>query len=324
MHYSKSILDCLEFWDTNGWHISTSRPDLVIVNKKRNIWLIVDFLLTADYTGKLKEREKIDKYLELARKLKKIREHEDKCVINSNWDIRYIHLRIAKKTGGLKIKGRVKTIWTTSLLWLARIQRRVLDTWGYLLSLKSQCKAISQRRCEKVSRSKIIIITMNRRTILGYVTKERKLWIICECCKITHKKYKTRNDWVGKMIHWKLCQILNFDYTNNWCMHKQKFVVENETHNILWNFKTQTDHLILERRSDQALINKKKTFTLHSLPFLRTINLKWSGLLVGPGHISPRRVALYTDQFRYVLVSVSVGQGHPTWIPRFRYSSCPH
>ena len=35
----------------------------------------------------------------------------------------------------LKVGGRVKTIQTTALLWTARILRRVLETWGDLLSL---------------------------------------------------------------------------------------------------------------------------------------------------------------------------------------------
>ena len=43
----------------------------------------------------------------------------------------------------LEIGGRVETIQTTALLRTARILRRVLETWGYLLSFKLQCKTIS-------------------------------------------------------------------------------------------------------------------------------------------------------------------------------------
>ena len=38
----------------------------------------------------------------------------------------------------LKIRGRVEAIKTTALLRSARILRRVLETWGDLLSLKLQ------------------------------------------------------------------------------------------------------------------------------------------------------------------------------------------
>ena len=43
----------------------------------------------------------------------------------------------------LEVGGRVKTIQTTALLRTARILKRVLETWGDLLSLKLQWKTIS-------------------------------------------------------------------------------------------------------------------------------------------------------------------------------------
>ena len=43
----------------------------------------------------------------------------------------------------LEVGGRVETIQMTALLRTARILRRVLETWGELLSLKLQRKLIS-------------------------------------------------------------------------------------------------------------------------------------------------------------------------------------
>ena len=43
----------------------------------------------------------------------------------------------------LEITGRVETIQTIAFLRLARLLRRVLETWGDLLSLKLQWKIIS-------------------------------------------------------------------------------------------------------------------------------------------------------------------------------------
>ena len=43
----------------------------------------------------------------------------------------------------LEIGGRVETILTTALLRMARILRRVLETWGVLLLLKHKWKTIS-------------------------------------------------------------------------------------------------------------------------------------------------------------------------------------
>ena len=54
--------------------------------------------------------------------------------------------------------------------------------------------------------------------------------IISECSKLAQKEYKTRYDWVGKVIHWELCKRLKFDHAPKWYMHKSKFVLENETH----------------------------------------------------------------------------------------------
>ena len=51
--------------------ISARRPDLVIINKKKKITCqIVDFAVPVDHRIKLKECEKKDKYLDLARELK--------------------------------------------------------------------------------------------------------------------------------------------------------------------------------------------------------------------------------------------------------------
>ena len=52
--------------------ISARRPDLIIINKKKRICKIVIFAAPADHRIKLKECEKKDKYLNLARELKKI------------------------------------------------------------------------------------------------------------------------------------------------------------------------------------------------------------------------------------------------------------
>ena len=55
--------------------ISARRPDLIIINKKKKkkkICKIVDFAIPADHWIKVKECEKKDKFLDLARELKKL------------------------------------------------------------------------------------------------------------------------------------------------------------------------------------------------------------------------------------------------------------
>ena len=52
--------------------ISARRPDLIIIHKKKRACKIVDFAVPADHRIKLKECEKKDKFLNLAREWKKL------------------------------------------------------------------------------------------------------------------------------------------------------------------------------------------------------------------------------------------------------------
>ena len=51
--------------------ISARRPDLIIINNEKRTCKIVDFVVPANHRVKLKESEKKDKYLDLAKELKK-------------------------------------------------------------------------------------------------------------------------------------------------------------------------------------------------------------------------------------------------------------
>ena len=52
--------------------ISARQPELIIINKKERTSRIEDFSVPADHRVKFKESEKMDKYLDLARELKKL------------------------------------------------------------------------------------------------------------------------------------------------------------------------------------------------------------------------------------------------------------
>ena len=75
-------------WDFNiqtDHLIPARRLDLIIINKKKRTWKIVDFAVPADHRIKLKECEKRDKYPDLARELKKTMEHAGDNYTNCNW-----------------------------------------------------------------------------------------------------------------------------------------------------------------------------------------------------------------------------------------------
>ena len=68
--------------------------------------------------------------------------------------------------------------------------------------------------------------------------------IISECSKLAQKEYKTRHDWVGKVIYWEMCKKFKFDHTNKWYMHNPVPVLENDINKLLWDFGIHTDLLI--------------------------------------------------------------------------------
>ena len=82
--------------------------------------------------------------------------------------------------------------------------------------------------------------------------------IISECSKLAQKEYKTRHDWVGKVIHWEMCKKFKFDHTKKWHMHNPAPVLKKDTHKILWDFDIKTEQLTLARRPDLIVINNKK------------------------------------------------------------------
>ena len=82
--------------------------------------------------------------------------------------------------------------------------------------------------------------------------------LINECSKLAQEQHKTKHDWMGKVIHWELCNKFEFDHMNKWYMHNPAAVLENKIHKLLWDFNIQTDHLISATRPALIIINKKK------------------------------------------------------------------
>ena len=99
--------------------------------------------------------------------------------------------------------------------------------------------------------------------------------ILSECSKLAQKEYKTRHDWVGKVIRWEMCKKFKFDHTNKWYMHNPATVLENDTHKHLWDLDIHTDHLMSARRPDLIIINKKKrTSSIVDFAFLADHRIK--------------------------------------------------
>ena len=108
--------------------ISARRPVLIIINKKRRTCKIVDFTVPADHRIKLKEYEKKDKYLDLARKFKKLWNMQVTIIPIVIGAFGTVTKGLLKGLEDLEVGGWVETIQTTALLRKARILRRVLET----------------------------------------------------------------------------------------------------------------------------------------------------------------------------------------------------
>ena len=86
----------------------------------------------------MKESEKKEKYLDLARELKKLRNMKVTFISIVIGALGAVTERLIKGLEDLEIRGRVETTQITALLRSARIRRSVLETGGDLLSLKLQ------------------------------------------------------------------------------------------------------------------------------------------------------------------------------------------
>ena len=140
MHNPEAILENdthVLLWDFDiqtGHLIKARRQDLIIINKKKRICKIVDFTVAAEYKIKLKECEKRDKYLDLARELKKT----VTIVPIVFGAFGTVSKGLLKGLEDWEVGGQVETIPTTALLRTAIILRRVQETLGDLLSLGFQ------------------------------------------------------------------------------------------------------------------------------------------------------------------------------------------
>ena len=104
----------------------------------------------------------------------------------------------------------------------------------------------------------IIINNNNNNRLCGH--RDETSNHISERCALAEEEYKTRYDWVGKVIHWELCKKLESDHMNKWYIHNPESLQDNKMHKVLWDFQIQTDHLISARRPDLIVVNKKENF----------------------------------------------------------------
>ena len=126
----------LGFWDTNRSPNLGQTTRLYNNQQKKKTSEIVDFPVPVDHRVTLKECKKRDKYLNFARQLKKLWNLKVTIIPILIGALGTVTKGLIQGLEDLEITGQVETVQTTALLRLTRILRRVLETWGDLLSLK--------------------------------------------------------------------------------------------------------------------------------------------------------------------------------------------
>ena len=112
------------------------------------------------------------------------------------------------------------------------MRKRGLGNWIFLII--TQSNVIKTKHIK----TRIDKTQQNSRWRLCGEREETINRIISECSKLAQKEYKTRHDWVGKVIHRELCLKLN---ANKWYAHNPEFILENEILKLLWDFDIQTN-----------------------------------------------------------------------------------
>ena len=113
-----------------------------------------------------------------------------------------------------------------------------------------------QRHRNNYIKAKIDKTQQNRCRLSG--KRNEMINHIREWSNLTQKEYKTRHDWVWKVIYWELCKKLKSAQTNKWYMDNPESVLENETQQLFWDFMILMDHQISARRPDLIITNKKE------------------------------------------------------------------
>ena len=118
-------------WDFSGrtdHEIGARRPDLVIIDKRDKSCQIIDVAIPEDNGGREKEDEKVEKYLDLAREVRKMWGVKTKVIPVVVGELGSIPLRLNDNLRAIEVGIPVALIQRYPLLGsAARILRKVLE-----------------------------------------------------------------------------------------------------------------------------------------------------------------------------------------------------
>ena len=126
----------MRLWHTHGLPNLGQKIRPYNNQQKKRSCKIDDVAVLADHRIKLKECEKKDKYLDIARELKNQRNMQMTIMPIVIGSFGTVAKGLLKGLEDVEVDGRVKTIQTTTLLRTVKILRRILETWEDLLMTK--------------------------------------------------------------------------------------------------------------------------------------------------------------------------------------------
>ena len=60
------------------------------------------------------------------------------------------------------------------------------------------------------------------------------------------------------MVCWKLCKKFSLEKSQKWYLHNPQTVSKKVNHKLIWDMNIQCDNIIVERRPDITIVNKKE------------------------------------------------------------------
>ena len=122
--------DFHSLWDfevQTDHEIEARRPDIIVTDKKNNICKIIDFALPFDSRVDSKEVEKIEKYQDLARELRKIWNKKVKVIPIIIGALGTTPKLLRKRLEDIGIDTKVVELQKSAILYSARTLRKVLE-----------------------------------------------------------------------------------------------------------------------------------------------------------------------------------------------------
>ena len=108
-------------------NIEARRPDMIVEDRKNSVCKIIDFAIPYDSRVDKKEAEKIEKYQDLARDIKRLWNTQVKIVPVVIGALGTTPRLLPKRLKDIGIETRIVDLQKTAILYSARILRTVLE-----------------------------------------------------------------------------------------------------------------------------------------------------------------------------------------------------